>query len=103
MTPLTITKDEYSGKFVARRLESDKVFALDSEAKSQAFWSGKKNYYLIGVGETEQRAIVEMIKTVADFVVWFADNHKGLSLDEISSNLPEYRQAIYEFKTKKVF
>ena len=103
MTPLTITKDEYSGKWVAWRLPSDQVIALDSEMQSKAFWNFKKNFYLIGAGETEQQAIEEMIKEVADFVIWVAENHKELSLEKISSNLPEYRNAIFEFNTEKYF
>ena len=103
MTPLTITKDEYSGKIIAWRLDAEKVAEINSEEKSKAFWSCNKNFYLIGVGETEQQAIEEMIKEVADFVIWLAEAHKELSLDEISSNLPEYRNAIFEFNTEKYF
>ena len=37
MTPLTITKDEYSGKIIAWRLDAEKVAEINSEEKSKAF------------------------------------------------------------------
>jgi hypothetical protein len=55
---------------------------------------------LLGVGETEETAVANLNEKMADFISWFADNHKGLVLEEITSNLPEYRQAIYKFNTK---
>jgi hypothetical protein len=100
MTPLTITKDEYSGKFVAWYLPSDKVVEFTSEGQSQVFWKCTNNFYLLGVGETEETAVANLNEKMADFISCFADNHKGLVLEEITSNLPEYRQAIYKFNTK---
>lgn len=100
MTPLTITKDEYSGKYVAWHLPSDKVVAFTSEGQSQVFWYFTNSFYLIGVGETEEIAVATLTSKVTDFTNWLAENHSKLSIDGISSNLPEYRQAIYEFNTK---
>ena len=100
MTPLTITKDEYSGKWVAWHLPSDKVVEFTSEGQSQVFWKCTSNFYLLGVGETREQAVANLNDKMADFISWFAENHKGLVFDGISSNLPEYRQAIYEFNAK---
>lgn len=100
MKPLTITKDEYSGKWVAWHLPSDKVVDFTSEGQSQVFWYFTNSFYLIGIGETEEIAVASLGEKMADFISWFAENHKGLVLEEINSNLPEYRQAIYEFNTK---
>ena len=103
MTPLTITKDEYSGKFVAWHLPSDKVVAFKSEGQSQVFWYFTNSLYLIGVGETEEIAVANLTSKVTDFTNWLNKNQILFSIDKISSNLPEYRQAIYEFNTKKLF
>ena len=100
MKPLTIMKDEYSGKFVAWHLPSDKVVEFTSEGQSQVFWYFTNSFYLIGVGETEEIAVSSLASKVTDFSNWLAKNHSKLSVDGISSNLPEYRQAIYEFNTK---
>ena len=100
MTPLTITKDEYSGKWVAWHLPSDKVVKFTSEGQSQVFWKCTSNFYLLGVGETEETAVANLESEVTDFTKWLVENGFELSVDGISSNLPEYRQAIYEFNTK---
>jgi hypothetical protein len=99
MTPLTITKDEYSGKWVAWHLPSDKVVKFTSEGQSQVFWKCTNNFYLLGVGDTEEQAIKSLGEKMADFIRWFLDNHKGLVFDGISSNLPEYRELIFEYNT----
>ena len=103
MTPLTITKDEYSGKWVAWHLPSDKVVAFTSEGQSQVFWKCTNNFYLLGVCDTEETAVESLKQKMADFISWFSENHKGLVFEEISSNLPEYRNAIFEFNTEKYF
>ena len=103
MTTLTITKEEYSGKFVAWHLPSDKVVEFTSEGQSQVFWKCTSNFYLLGVGETKEEAVAKLESEVADFTKWLAENHIELSVDGISSNLPEYRNAIFEFNTEKYF
>jgi hypothetical protein len=103
MTPLTITKDEYSGKFVAWHLPSDKVVEFTSEGQSQVFWKCTSNFYLLGVGETVEQAVAELEREVSDFISWLNKNEILLYLNEISSNLPEYRNAIFEFNTEKYF
>lgn len=100
MTPLTITKDEYSGKWVAWNLQSDKIVDFTSEGQSQVFWHFTNSFYLIGVGETEEIAVANLTSKVTDFTNWLIRNEILLAIDKISSNLPEYRQAIYEFNTK---
>jgi hypothetical protein len=103
MTPLTITKDEYSGKFVAWHLPSDKVVEFTSEGQSQVFWKCTSNFYLLGVGETEETAVANLESEVTDFTNWLAEKYKELSVDEISSNLPEYRNAIFDFNMRNFF
>jgi hypothetical protein len=103
MTPLTITKDEYSGKFVAWHLPSDKVVEFTSEGQAKVFWKCTKNFYLLGVGETEEEAIAKLEKEVTDFTKWLELNRRALNVFDISSNLPEYRSAIFEFNTEKYF
>lgn len=100
MTPLTITKDEYSGKWVAWHLPSDKVVKFKSEGQSQVFWRFTSNFYLFGVGETEEEAVSKLESEVTDFTKWLEINRRGLAVFDISSNLPEYRNAIFEFNTK---
>lgn len=100
MKPLTITKDEYSGKLVAWHLSSDKVVSFKSEGQSQVFWKYTSNFYLLGVGDTEETAVAKLKNKVDDFISWLNKNGILLGIDYISSNLPEYRQAIYEFSTK---
>jgi hypothetical protein len=85
---------------VAWHLPSDKVVEFTSESKSQVFWHFTNSFYLIGVGETEEIAVASLTSKVTDFTNWLTENHSELSVDGISSNLPEYRQAIYEFNTK---
>jgi hypothetical protein len=103
MTPLTITKDEYSGKYVAWHLPSDKVVDFTSEGQSQVFWKCTSNFYLLGVGDTKETAVARLESEVTDFTKWLAENHSKLSVDGISSNLPEYRNAIFEYNTEKYF
>lgn len=103
MTPLTITKDEYSGKFVAWHLPSDKVVEFTSEGQSQVFWKCTNNFYLLGVGDTEETAVANLEREVDNFISWLNKNEILLYLNEISSNLPEYRNAIFEFNTEKYF
>lgn len=103
MTPLTITKDEYSGKFVAWHLPSDKVVDFTSEGQSQVFWKCTSNFYLIGVGETEEEAVANLESEVTDFIKWIELNRRELNVFDISSNLPKYRNAIFEFNTEKYF
>jgi hypothetical protein len=100
MTPFTITKDEYSGKWVAWNLPSDKVVDITSEGQSQVFWKCTSNFYLLGVGETEKQAVAKLERKVADFISWIEINRQKLRIFDIASNLPEYRQAIYKFNTK---
>ena len=100
MTPLTITKDEYSGKWVAWHLPSDKVVEFTSEGQSEVFWKCTSNFYLLGVGETREEAISNFICKFYKFSAYLSRNHEELSIDDITSNLPEYRRAIYEFNTK---
>ena len=100
MTPLTITKDEYSGKFVAWHLPSDKVVEFTSESQSKVFWKCTSNFYLLGVGETEEEAVDELKSKVQGFIDWIAITRRSLAVYDISSNLPEYRQAIYEFNSE---
>jgi hypothetical protein len=103
MTPLTITKDEYSGKWVAWNLPSDKVVEFTSEGQSQVFWKCTSNFYLLGVGETRKEAIANLESEVSDFIKWIELNRRVLAVFDISSNLPEYRNAIFEFNTEKYF
>ena len=100
MTPLTITKDEYSGKYIAWNLPSEKVVEFTSEGQSQVFWKCTSNFYLLGVGETEEQAVSDLERKVDDFCDWLGINRPNLFCYGASSNLPEYRQAIYEFNTK---
>ena len=100
MTPLTITKDEYSGKWVAWHLPSDKVVDFTSEGQSQVFWKCTSRFYLFGVGDTIEEAVAKLERKVADFISWVEINRQELRIFDIASNLPEYRQAIYEFNTK---
>lgn len=100
MTLLTITKDEYSGKWIAWHLPSDKVVEFTSEGQSQVFWYFTNSFYLIGVGETEEIAVASLTSKVTDFTNWLIKNEILLAIDGISSNLPEYRQAIYEYNTR---
>ena len=103
MTPLTLTKDEYSGKWVAWHLPSDKVVAFTSEGQSQVFWKCTNNFYLLGVGDTEETAVANLENEVMDFTKWLELNRRALNVFDISSNLPEYRNAIFEFNTEKYF
>lgn len=103
MTPLTITKDEYSGKWVAWHLPSDKIAKIESEGQSQVFWKCTNNFYLLGVGETEEEAIANLESEVTDFTNWLKINRQNLNVFDIASNLPEYRNAIFEFSTEKYF
>ena len=103
MTPLTITKDEYSGKWVAWHLPSDKVVEFTSEVQSQVFWKCTSNFYLLGVGDTEETAVANLENEVMDFTKWLELNRRALNVFDISSNLPEYRNAIFEFNTEKYF
>ena len=103
MTPLTITKDEYSGKYIAWHLPSDKVVEFTSEGQSQVFWKCTSNFYLLGVGDTEETAVANLEEEVADFTKWIEINRRELAVFDISSNLPEYRNAIFEFNTEKYF
>lgn len=97
MTPLTITKDEYSGKWVAWHLASDKIIDFKSEIVSIVFWKCTKAFYLIGVGEKQEEAVAELEKKITDFTKWLNKNGILLDFEGITSNLPEYRQAIYEY------
>jgi hypothetical protein len=101
MKPLTITKDEYSGKFVAWNLPSDKVVEFTSEGQSQVFWKCTSDFYLIGVGDTPKTAVEELKSKVQGFIDWIAINRRSLAVYDISSNLPEYRQAIYEYNCEE--
>jgi predicted RNA-binding protein (virulence factor B family) len=103
MKPLTTTKDEYSGKYIAWHLPKDKVVALDSESKSQVFWKCTNRFYLIGVGETKKKAVSNLESKIYNFISWLIESHSELEVEGISSNLSEYRQAIYEYNTKKLF
>lgn len=103
MTPLTITKDEYSGKWVAWHLPSDKIVDFTSEGQSQVFWKYTSNFYLLGVGETQEEAIAKLESEITDFTKWLKMNKQTLNIFDISSNLPEYRNAIFEFNTEKYF
>lgn len=103
MTPLTITKEEYSGKWVAWHLPSDKVVEFTSEGQSQVFWKCTSNFYLLGVGDTEETAVATLEGEIVDFSNWLVENHSELSVKGISSNLPEYRNAIFEFNTENIF
>ena len=103
MTPLTITKDEYSGKWVAWHLPSEKVVDFTSEGQSQVFWKCTNNFYLLGVGDTEETAVANLENEVMDFTKWLELNRRALNVFDISSNLPEYRNAIFEFNTEKYF
>ena len=103
MTPLTITKDEYSGKFVAWHLPSDKVVKFTNEGQSQVFWKCTSNFYLLGVGDTKEEAVANLESEVTDFTNWLKINRQTLNVFDISSNLPEYRNAIFEFNTEKYF
>lgn len=103
MTPLTITKDKYSGKWVAWHLPSEKVVDFTSEGQSQVFWKCTNNFYLLGVGDTEETAVANLENEVMDFTKWLELNRRALNVFDISSNLPEYRNAIFEFNTEKYF
>lgn len=103
MTPLTITKDEYSGKWVAWHLPSDKVVDFTSEEQSKVFWRFTNNFYLLGVGGTEKIAIAKLALKITDFTYWLKINRQNLNVFDIASNLPEYRNAIFEFNTEKYF
>lgn len=103
MTTLTITKDEYSEKWVAWHLPSDKVVEFTSEGQSQVFWKCTNNFYLLGVGDTKEEAVAELEREVTDFTKWLKINRQTLNVFDISSNLPEYRNAIFEFNTEKYF
>lgn len=103
MTPLTITKDEYSGKWVAWHLPSDKVVDFTSEGQSKVFWKCTNNFYLLGVGDTEETAVANLENEVMDFTKWLELNRRALNVFDISSNLPEYRNSIFEFNTEKYF
>lgn len=103
MTPLTTTKDKYSEKWVAWHLPSDKVVDFTSEGQSQVFWKCTNNFYLLGVGETEETAVANIESEITKFTIWLNKNHIELSVDGISSNLTEYRNAIFEFNTEKYF
>ena len=100
MTPLTITKDEYSGKYVAWHLPKQKIANICSLGKSRVFWKIGKVFYLIGDGETKEEAVTKLEYKVTDFTNWLIEKRIELSTEGISSNLPEYRQAIYEFNTE---
>ena len=103
MTPLTITKDEYSGKWVAWHLPSDKVVEFTSEGQSQVFWKCTSNFYLLGVGDTEKESAANLESEVTDFISWLENNRQELRIFDIASNLPEYRNAIFEYNTEKYF
>lgn len=103
MKPLTITKDEYSGKYIAWNLPSDKVVEFTSEGQRKVFWKCTSNFYLLGVGDTEGESVADLELEITEFTNWLAENHIELSVDGISSNLPEYRNAIFEFNTEKYF
>jgi hypothetical protein len=103
MTPLTITKDEYSGKWVAWYLPSEKVVEFTSEGQSKVFWKCMSNFYLLGIGETEKEAVANLEREVTHFTKWLELNRRALNVFDISSNLPEYRNAIFEFNTEKYF
>ena len=100
MKPLTITKDEYSGKYIAWHLPSDKIVDIHSEIVSKIFWKCTNAFYLIGVGTTEEEATKNLKNEVLNFIVWVGRNRENLCDFDICSNLPEYREAIYAFKTK---
>ena len=100
MTPLTIPRDEYSGKWVAWHLPSNKVVEFTSEGQSQVFWKCTNNFYLLGVGETEETAVANIKSKVEDFCRWLEKNRPNIFCYGITSNLPEYRQSIYEYNTK---
>ena len=100
MTPLTITKEKYSGKYIAWHLPKQKIAKIESSTKSQVFWKIGKAFYLIGVGETKEEAVSKLEHKVTDFTNWLVENEIAIDIDGISSNLPEYRQAIYEFNKK---
>ena len=102
MTPLAITKDEYSGKWVAWNLPSEKVVEFKSEGQSQVFWKCTSNFYLLGVGETREEAISNFISKFFKFSAYLSRNNEELHIGGITSNLPEYRQAIYEFNTQNL-
>lgn len=100
MTPLTITKDEYSGKWVAWHLPSKEVVRIKNAGHSKAFWKCTSNFYLLGVGDTKETAVDGLKSKITDFTNWLSENHSELSVNGISSNSLEYRQAIYEFNYK---
>ena len=102
MKPLTITKDEFSGKWVAWHLPSDKVVEFTSEGQSQVFWKCTSNFYLLGVGETREEATSNFISKFFKFSAYLSRNHEELPIDGITSNLPEYRQAICEYNTQNL-
>ena len=102
MKPLTITKDEYSRKWVAWHLQSDKVVKFTSEGQSQVFWKCTSNFYLLGVGDTEETAVLALEEKIEHFCHWLGINRPNLFFYGATSNLPEYRQAIYEFNTQRV-
>jgi hypothetical protein len=85
---------------VAWHLPSDKVVEFTSEGQSQVFWKCTNNFYLLGVGDTEETAVATLESEITKFTNWLSKNHIELSVEGISSNLPKYRQAIYEFNTQ---
>lgn len=88
---------------MAWHLPSDKVVEFTSEGQSQVFWRFMNNFYLLGVGETEKEAVAKLKSEVTDFTNWLKINRQTLNVFDISSNLPEYRNAIFEFNTEKYF
>jgi hypothetical protein len=100
MTPLTITKDEYTNVWIAWYLPKDKTVELNSESKSQVFWKCTNLFYLLGIGQTKEQAETNLKRHVTEFTDYLLANHEKLSVYGISSNLPEYRQAIYDFNKK---
>lgn len=67
------------------------------------FWKCTNNFYLLGVGDTEETAVANLENEVMDFTKWLELNRRALNVFDISSNLPEYRNAIFEFNTEKYF
>ena len=102
MKPLTITKDEFSGKWVAWHLPSDKIVEFKHEIISKAFWACSWTFYLIGVGETKEEATKELEKKLDNFFRWLSVNKPTYYNYGITTNLPKYRAAIYEFNTQKL-
>jgi hypothetical protein len=103
MTPITTTKDKYSEKWIAWYLPSDKIANIESEEQAKSFWKCTNNFYLIGVGDTEKQAVANLKKQIAEFTIWWCVNYSELDINGINSNLPEYRNAIFEFNTRNFF